>query len=178
MSNLGRVIKFTNITDTDFEFAFGGTPFLVRAKESRMFPYDLAEHGAKHLARKILINKDDALRVYNPADPTGGTGRNLCSPEEEQKLMAFIMEEEFNVEEEKPKSEADLLKERIAKLEALLLKDEKEEESTAIVVENVKGNAKDEKVYQDKAEVIAELTKRGIKFDARQNKEKLEELLK
>jgi hypothetical protein len=38
--------------------------------------------------------------------------------------------------------------------------------------------AADGNVYKDKAEVIAELTKRGIKFDARKTKANLEELLK
>lgn len=168
MSNLGRVVKFTNIDKEDFQFAFGGQPFLVKAGESVFFPYDLAEHGAKHLANKILLRGDKALSIYDPSDKSGGMGINLITEDAHQAITSKVMAEEITVEESKPKTEMELLLERVKQLEKLAVSDEKESEEKVSVSTSA---------YQDKAEVIAELNKRGIKYDARTSKENLEKLL-
>lgn len=172
MSNTGRVVRITNIDKEDFDFAFGGMPFLVKAGESRLFPFEVAEHCAKHLARKMLIRGDIAKSIYDPSDQTGGLGKCLATPEEEERLMTKIMVEEMSVEEDRPRTENEILMDRIAKLEKMLQKEDKEEVNQE-PVQPIAQNG----VYTDKAEVIAELNKRGIKFDSRQNKQNLEKLL-
>lgn len=179
MSNLGKVVKFTNITNEDFSHAFGGTPFFVKAGETMLLPFELAEHLAKHLARKILLNNDKSLKVYNPNDLTGGTGQPIWTQEEEIKKMGEIMGEVMERPLETEKTETEKLQEQIAKLnEFVVEKLGPQEASLEASLEASVTTSSSEVGYKDKADVIAELTKRGISFDARLNKSNLEKLLK
>lgn len=169
MSNEGKVVRFTNITDERFEHAFGGTPFFVEAGESKLMPWTIADHLATHLARKILLKNDASLSVYDPKDPTGGVGKPIWNADEEAKVKSKILGEIMEQAVEAEKTEVEKLQEQIKKLNEFVASKFGSEEQPKVVQEGQ---------YQDKAEVIAELEKRGIQFDARQKKEKLEELLK
>lgn len=181
--NAGRVVRFTNITDKDFSHAFGGQPFFVKAGETVMFPYDLAKHLAKHLARRIFLDADTSPTQYDPNDKTGGTGKALWDEAKEQEMMGKILGESFTEELLAPKSELEQLKEKVEALNArfnqppvveAVAGTTPSQDTSEITQSDVKANGTG---YRDKADVIAELQKRNIQFDARQTKAKLEALL-
>jgi hypothetical protein len=160
--NSNKVVKFTNVTDSDFTHAYGGQPFFVKAGETVMLPYDLADHLATHLARRIFIEKDASPAGFDPKDSTSGMGRPLWDDRAETDMKAKILGEVFEEAAPVKKSELDLLKEQVAALNQRF--------ADGPVSEN--GST-----YKDKAEVIAALQEKGIAFDARAKKADLEQLL-
>jgi hypothetical protein len=183
--NAGRVVKFTNITAKDFSHAFGGQPFFVKAGETVMFPYDLAKHLAKHLARRIFLDADTSPTQYDPQDKTGGAGRALWDDAKEQDMMGKILGDSFTEETMAPKSELEALKEKVDALNKRFNEQGTPAEAVVAAPSQDASVAPQSDVkadvaalgYKDKAEVIAELQKRNIQFDARQTKAKLEALL-
>jgi hypothetical protein len=171
--NLGKIVKFTNITSKDFTHAFGGQPFFVKAGDTVMLPYDLGHHLAKHLARRIFLDGDTSSSIYDPTDKTGGSGKVLWDDDKEAQMVAKILGETIQQEVPVAKTDVELLNEKVAELnrqfsEVLGKKAEQASEpSSADVAPNPGG-------YKDKAEVIAELKALGVAVDARQTKAALE----
>ena len=169
--NLGKVVIFTNIDDQDFEHAYNGQPFRVPAGESQHMPFDLANHLATHLARKILLKGDTGKNIFDPTDKSGGSGIKIFGETEERKLKDKILGNTYQVERPREESEVERLQREVSELNKFV-KDNvpglKAVESTPIVGDNS---------YETKADVIAKLNSLGIKFDARQNKDKLIEHL-
>lgn len=169
--NAGKVVMFTNITDKDFTHAFGGQPFFVKAGDTVPFPYDLGLHLATHLARRIFLDDDKSPHTYDPNHPDtkNGTGRPLWNEESERAMVEKILGKTFQEEVAAPPSEIELLRQKVDELSRQFSANAEDKNSVAAAT--VDGE------YKDKAEVIAELTMRGIKFDARSTKDKLIALL-
>ena len=193
--NIGKVVQFTNITDKDFTHAFGGQPFFVKAGETVMLPYDLADHLATHLSRRIYLDGDNSPTEYTEGkDRTGGMGRPLWSDEQERAMKVRILGQTFENSVAAPKSEIEELRE---KLDALASQfgtqapwqqrpseiTEAAKEAAVIEAEAEKDapigaqNTKSVLGFKDKADIIAELTSRGVPFNARLGKDKLQALL-
>lgn len=172
--NAGKVVMFTNITDKDFTHAFGGQPFFVKAGSTIPFPYDLGKHLAKHLARRIFLDNDKSPTTYDPHHPDtkNGVGAPLWNEETEQAMVNKILGQTFQEELPDKKSELQILQEQVAALNAKF-GGTKEEELPPVVAPEVAASGG----YKDKAEVIAELTTRGVQFNPRLSKDKLIALL-
>ena len=150
----------TNITDEDFTHNYGGAPFTVRAKESLSFPYVVGVHLARHLARKILISGDKGATSWDPKDPTsnGGNGTVLFTQEAEELKMKEILGEEYTVDTPAKKSEIDLLKEEIAKLNDFRKGIEEDNKDVPKISED------SELDTLDRSGLIAKVKELGIKF--------------
>lgn len=183
--NLGKVVVFTNIDDQDFEHAFGGTPFRVRAGESQHMPYDLADHLATHLARKMLLRGDTGKNIFDPTDKSGGTGSKIWGPEDEGRIKARILGDTYERERSKPETEIEALQRQIRELNQFkqdFLNDKKQPEEGSVLQAKPEENngimvspSDDPSVlaYETKADVINKMKELGLKYDARQNKEAL-----
>lgn len=147
--DLGRIVRFTNITGEDFTHLYQGQPFTVKAGESVLWPYDLGRHIAKHLARKILFTdaKPDALK----------NDRALFTGDDEKSLIEKILGEESNSPVSPQLSEVEILRKRIEELNA-----------------NKPEGAPEGRT---KADVIAEMEAKGLPVDKRMSMAKLEEQL-
>lgn len=162
--NAGKVVRVTNISDFDFTPEMGamydGRPFPLRQGESNLYPYVIGEHLARHLARQIKL-RNAPVRDDKELD---GRGKDtpLWSLADENALKATIMSDAYSEEPgAAPKTEADRLVDQANALN-----------------ENADGNkTAGGSGYKDKAEVIKELTRRQIPFNARDSKAKLEALL-
>lgn len=172
------VARFTNLSSETFTHPFGGVPHSFEPGESRLLPYPLAEHLARHLFRFMRLHADDSPTKYAKSDqPWNESGAPLWSESDEESAIGRILSEVYEEEKAKPKTEMELLNEKIEALNAFV-RGVKTEDDDITIVENVPTNPIEPVVYKDKAEVIAELTKRQIAFDARKKKLDLEELLK
>lgn len=155
--NIGKVVRVTNISNFDFTPEMGamydGRPFPLRAGESNLYPYVIGEHIARHLARQIKL-KDAPVRDASELDGRGND-QPLWSLADENALKAAIMSDSYTEEvSTTPKSAADILVDQANAL-----------------------NQQGPSSYKDKAEVIKELTRRQIPFNARDTKANLEKLL-
>ncbi len=177
-----KVVRVTNISNFDFTGELGArydsVDYTLLAGESKMYPFVLADHLATHLARQILLKK---APIRDGAQVDGkGSDRPLWDDQVIKELKSKIMTELYTEEREAPKTDADRMRAKVAELN----------KSEADVEKETGGNAKfdgtpvdttptgSEIVYQDKQEVIAALTKRGIRFDPRSTKTMLESFLK
>ena len=106
--DLGRIVRFTNITNSDFTHLYHGQSFTVKANESLLFPYDLGRHLAKHLARKIMFSDAKPEQLKND--------RALFTNEDEQSLIGKILGEESSSPVSAQLSEAELMRKRVAEL--------------------------------------------------------------
>lgn len=199
--NENRVAFFTNISDEAFAHPFGGVTYSFEPHEGKYLPYPLAEHLAKHLAYSMRLKGDTSARKFNPNDPTGGHGAVLWNDDEIKQDMTKILSQIYDEQKAKPKTEMELMQEQIDRLNEQIIGRpvvapvaviESPEASLPAVEPAIAepavplvtlGDAPTEPslpsaaTYKDKAEVIAELKKREIKFDARAKKSELEELL-
>lgn len=173
-----KVVSFHN--SEDFAFTpelgcmFDGKPIHgmtgqsgIASGEKKTLPYHVAHQLAVNLAKAAMIRKAPAT------DPAGiPTGVPLWDGKSFTNLKNSYLTDLYTEDRPAPQSESQRL---IAKVEEL----------TKFVQENItpKGESvlveksDTPKVYLDKAEVIAELEKRGIQHDKRQNKDTLEKLL-
>jgi len=161
-----KICTIKNITDFDFTpelgAMFGGRSFFVKSGETLTAPEPAAYRLAVNLAKAILVKKTPVPELGKGDDRSS---MGVWGEDDVEKLVAQIMVSTY--EEEKPRvlTETDRM---AAKIEEL----NKWKES---IEKNV--DTASPKVVSDKAEVIAELEKRGIKFDRRQTKANLEKLL-
>lgn len=173
--NAGKVVTFTNLSDSDFTHSFSGTPYFVPAGATLQFPYHLGKHLATHLSRKMLISQDKGATQYDPKDATSanGNGTVLWNEETEGKLVDRILGEVYTHEIEKPKTELELLKEKVAELNKF--------NQEFLKGNNMPSEGSEKPVdesFKDKGEIIAELKKKGLTVDARKSKASLEAQLK
>jgi len=158
-----KVVEFFNSTDFDFTPDLGAMydsrPFLVKSGEKKQYPYHVGHLLARNLAKAVLIK---GARPHDPnvANPTGAP---LWGEEGLEQLKNSFLTELYTEEKPVAESETDKLMARIAALEKLAT-----DKATPVT---------DPLTFQDKAEVIAELEKRGIAHDKRQSKSVLEALL-
>lgn len=176
-----KIVRITNISDFDFTgelgARYGGRDFFVPAGESLLAPLTVGDHLATHLARQIMLKK---APVRDGSEVDGkGSDRPLWNDQSIEELKKLILAEVY--EEEKPKV--------LSKEEELAKKVEELNKATApspdeIIDGNVDASGiiptestTSEITYKDKSQVIAELTKREVKFNARDSKANLEKLL-
>lgn len=161
-----KIVRFTNIAAFDFlpemGAMYGGIPYFVARGKSLLMPLPIGRHLAKHLARQIMLQKAPS-RTEKELDGKG-SDRKLWDARGVDELMAKIITEVYEEEAPKVLSEAEIQAKRIADLN----KGEADDGQPGI------GSPSS---YKDKAEVIAELKKREIPFDARKSKADLEKLL-
>ena len=157
-----KTVVFENIADFDFTpqmgAMYGGVGYQVNMGERKLFPWDLADHLAGALAKQMFLRKDKSLPQYDPNDKTGGLGAVLWNDESINALKAKMLGEPVLAPKEVVMTEAQKTQAKVDELNRV----EPEIATTG---------------YKDKSEVIAELQKKGIQFDARQSKATLEKLL-
>lgn len=177
-----RVVRVTNISNFDFTGELGaryhGRDFEIRKGKSLLAPYPVGKHLAKHLARQILLKKAP-IRDGKETDGKG-TDRPLWDDKIIGELIAKIMTEAYTEEKPEAVSETDKMVEKVRQLNKSEKEVEREQSGgnapfNGTVDENP-GTA-GEITYKDKSQVIAELAKRGIKFNARDTRANLESLL-
>lgn len=159
-----KICTIKNIADFDFTpelgAMFGGRPFFVKAGEELTAPEPAAYRLAVNLAKAIL-NKRIPMPELGKGDDRSSLG--VYGDEQIEALVAQIMVSSFQEEKQPTLSEADRI---AAKVEELMkFKTQMEEKESA------------KSDFNDKAEVIAELEKREVKFDRRKSKAELEKLL-
>ena len=178
-----KIVRITNISDFDFTgelgARFGGRDFFVPSGGSLLVPLTIGDHLAMHLARQILIRRAP-IRDINQVDGRG-SDRPLWDDSIISELKSKIMVEVYEEEKLAPQTEADRLAAKVAELNKVTAPDPvtppvggNVDASGIVPVEDSPRTAI---TYKDKAEVIAELAKKGVTFDARASKSKLEELL-
>jgi len=186
-----KVVEFFNSTNFDFTPELGamydGRPLFVGTGERRQFPYHVGHRLAVNLAKAVLI-KGAPLHDPNATNPVGTP---LWGDEKVKALENSFLKELYTEEKPIAMSQTDLLMAKVEKMQKDFeaLQRAKSSDAPKEVVKSIqelvapeltpKPEAKVEapKTYLDKSEVIAELTKRNIKFDARQSKVNLEKLL-
>jgi len=179
-----KIVRITNISDFDFTSElgarFGGRDFFVPAGGSLLTPLTVGDHLATHLARQILIKKAPT-RDGSQIDGKG-SDRPLWDDAIIAELKAKIMVEVYEEEKQNPKTEAERMADKVIELNKVVAPEPvptvvggNTDASGVVPVDDNVGSAL---TYQDKGQVIEELQKRGIAFDARVGKSKLEELLK
>lgn len=179
-----KVVSFHNSTDFGFlpemGCMFDGRPINgkngspgIDAGETVVLPYHIAHRLAVNLAKVALTKTAPAV------DPAGiPTGVPLWDTVKLDALKNSYLTDLYTEAKPTKLSEVDKL---MAKVEELnRWKEETEKKSATQVTEaaiTVSPTTTEPKKYQDKAEVLAELDKRGIKHDKRSNKDNLEKLL-
>lgn len=171
-----RIVRITNISDFDFTgdlgARYGGRDFSVPAGKSLLTPFTVGDHLATHLARQIML-KNAPIRDAKELDGKG-SDRPLWDEARVAELKSKIMKDVYEEERVNPTSEADKMAEKIAELNKVLPVEEGGNADASVIEMTESGS---DFVYQDKAQIIAELKKREISFDPRLGKNKLEALL-
>jgi len=174
-----KVVTLNNKTDFDFTpeigamydgrpiFGISGEP-CIKAGESVVLPYHVGNLLATNLAKAVMVRKAPTT------DPSGiPTGVPLWDENSFKTIKASFLTELYTEAKPTPMTETDRLMAKVAELQSFVEKNigpvEKKEDELNIPTNTT--------TYSDKADVIAELTKRGIKFDARKSKSELEKLI-
>lgn len=176
-----KIVRITNISDFDFTgelgARYGGRDFFIPAGGSLLTPLTVGDHLATHLARQILIRKAptrDAGQIDGK-----GSDRPLWDDSVISELKAKIMVEVYEEDKKAPLTEAERMAQKVADLNKAVPPEPKTTggnvDASGIVP--VEDSANSAIVYKDKAQVIEELKKKGVSFDARASKDKLENLL-
>jgi hypothetical protein len=162
-----KICTIKNIADFDFTpelgAQFGGRPFFVKAGETLIAPEPAAYRLAVNLAKAMLV-KQSPLPTIGNGDDRSSLG--TWSEEDVEKLIASIMVSSAQEEKAPVLTESDRI---AAKIDELNKWKESMEEKIS--------NNEIQTTTSDKADVIAELEKKNIKFDRRQTKASLEKLL-
>lgn len=176
-----KVVRIKNISDFDFTgelgARYGGRDFFIPAGKSLLMPLTVGDHLATHLARQIMLRRAPGR---TPEEMDGkGSVLPLWNEQAVEDLKKQIIEEVYEEERKPVQSEADRIHAKVAELnksEAEVEKENGGNVSAAGIVPTDEPSAPI--VYQDKAEVIAALKAKGVTFDARAGKDKLEALLR
>lgn len=176
-----KIVRITNISDFDFTgelgARFGGRDFFVPAGGSILTPLTVGDHLATHLARQILIRKAP-IRDAGQIDGKG-SDRPLWDDAVIAELKSKIMVEIYEEEKKAPMTEGERMAKKVEELNKVVAPVEEKggnvDASTIVPVDDSTGSTI---AYKDKAQIIDELRKKGVSFDARASKDKLEELLK
>ncbi len=180
-----KVVEFFNSTNFDFTpelgAMFDGRALFVGSGEKKQFPYHIGHRLAENLAKAVLIK---GAPLHDPAS-LNPVGTPLWGDEGVRKIKNSFLTELYTDEKPIAQTETDRLMARVAQLEELFAKKQAvevaegkfEKPAVQTVQEIVAPSLSKPKSYQDKAEVIAELEKKGIAHDKRQSKAALEKLL-
>lgn len=183
-----KVVTFVNKTDFAFTPEMGcmydGRPIFgisgasgIQPGESIILPYHVGNLLAQNLA-KAAIN-----RQAPSVDPAGiPTGVPLWNSEQLATRKASFLQEMYSEEKPLAMSETDRLMAKVEEYKAMVDKlipkvEQPPSDNDHVAPGATQFPAPNGTTYQDKADVIAELNKRAIKFDARKSKAELEKLL-
>ena len=183
-----KVVTFKNGSDFDFTPMLGcmydGRPIFgtsgasVEIGESVVLPYHVGNLVAKNLAKAVLNGQAPAV------DPKGNpVGTPLWSETSLLELKQSFITDMYTEEKPVAVTETDRLMAKVeeykAMVDKLIPESEKEDapKEDDKTDEPPKEDAPKKVEYSDKAEVIAELNKREISFNARLSKANLEKLL-
>lgn len=160
-----KVVEFHNSTNFDFTPELGAMydsrPFFVGSGEKKQYPYHVGHLLARNLAKAVLMK---GAPEHNP-NAINPVGTPLWGDDALANLKNSFLRELYVEENPVTMSETDKLMAKVAELERLFKEKSPKEETTSPTS------------FQDKAEVIAELEKRGITHDKRSTKATLETLL-
>lgn len=175
-----KIVRVTNISNFDFTgelgARYGGRDFVILAGKSLLVPFTLGDHLAKHLAQAILI-KGAPVRDASQTDGKG-SDRPLWDDASITILKGKIMSEVYEEEAKPALSEPDRMAAKVRELNKVMPPEETNGGNTEVSgLVQADDGAGTTVTYKDKADVIAELNKRGVKFDARSSKVTLEGLL-
>lgn len=182
-----KVVEFHNSTDFDFTpemgcmydsrpiFGISGRPGIA-AGERMSLPYHIGHRLAMNLAKQTMIKRAPAI---DPKDnPTGSV---LWNDDSIKALKDTFITELYTEDKPIGMSETDVLMKKVEELKKFVQENIPAKPSFAETPtdtsESVTKTTQEGSIYKDKAEVIAELTKRGIQFNARDSKATLEKLL-
>lgn len=175
-----RVVTFHNSTTFGFTPEMGcmydGRPINgqtgapgIDAGETIILPYHVARLLSINLAKRVL-NTSQAATVDAAGIPTGVP---IWSDTRLEELAKSYISDLYTESKPVAQSQTDILMAKVEELQKF--RDELLAQHRPQVAQPEAPSAP--QGYQDKAEVIAELEKRGITHDKRQNKETLEKLL-
>lgn len=177
-----KVVSFRNSEEFDFTpdmgcmydgrsiNGSGENPGIAKG-ETKTLPYHVGHRLAINLAKMAMIRRA-------PAVDTAGipTGVPIWDEPKMTALATSYLTDLYSEEKPLAKTETDILMEKVEKYTSLVEKLLPKKEETIEPKEESETPTAPKK-YQDKAEVIEELKKKGIKYDARQTKDALEKLL-
>lgn len=189
-----KVVTFTN--KSDFVFTpdlgcmydsrpiFGKSGTSIEIDESVQLPYHVGNLLAKNLAKAVMNSAA-------PAEDAKGipTGVPLWDEDALEKKQASYITVMYSEDKPTAMSETDKLMAKVEEYKALVDKVLPESEREKLndtpakdveegeVATETEPKTTEPATYSDKADVIAELEKRNIKFDARKSKAVLEKLL-
>lgn len=188
-----KVVELTNSTDFTFTPEMGcmydGKPIFgitgapgINAGESMKLPYHVGHRLAVNLAKVVMTRRAPTV------DPAGiPTGVPLWSADGLEKLKTSFLTDLYTEAKPIAQTETQRLLAKVEELnkwkegieaERTAKPNEQKVESGVLIKPSVPEVSPSQSTgYADKADVIAELNKRGIKFDARQNKSNLEKLI-
>lgn len=175
-----RVVELLNSTDFDFtpemgcmydsRPIFGISGFAgIKAGEKISLPFHIGKQLAKNLAKAALIRN---APVADPKD-NNPVGAPLWNDEKLEALTRSFLTDLYTNEKPVAMSETDRLIKQVEELNKLV----RDNLPNVAATEPEAGTEEAGSVYKDKAEVIAELAKRGITHNPRDSKVKLEKLL-
>ncbi len=177
-----KVVEFHNSTDFDFTpelgAMFDGRALFVSAGERRQFPYHIGHRLAVNLAKAVMIK---GAPKHNPND-LNPTGHALWDDVGLEKTAKSFLTNLYEEERPVAVTETDRLMARVADLEKAFKTKAPEAQTIPSAgevrtEEATKVADSEPKVYADKAEIIAELEKRGIAHNKRMSKAELQKLL-
>jgi len=174
-----KIVRITNISNFDFTgelgARYGGRDFFIPAGGSLLAPLTVGDHLATHLARQILL-KGAPVRDAKELDGKG-SDRPLWDDTKIAEIKLQIMAEVYEEEAKATTSEADRMALKVAELNKVIPKEPElggnVDASDIVPTDETSGAI----TYKDKSQVIAELAKRGVTFNARDSRAKLEALL-
>lgn len=182
-----KVVDFTNKTSFDFTHEMGcmfdSRPLFgisagtngIKAGESVKLPYHVGHRLATNLAKAVMT------RQAPTTDQAGiPTGVPLWDDAKLEALKSTFIAELYTEARPIAETEVDRLMKKVAELNKLVMDNIKAPAAT--IAPATAGTPKAEDggnvpVYQDKSEVIAELSRRQISHDPRSSKEELQKLL-
>lgn len=175
-----QVVSFHNSTDFGFTPEMGcmydgrpingknGSPG-IDPGETIVLPYHIGRLLAKNLAKRVF-NTSPAATVDEKGIPTG---KAIWNETQLQELADSYITEMYSESKPVAQSETDKLMAKVEEYKSMVEK-LLPKAAEPVVVQAV---ASTSQTFADKQEVIAELEKRGVKFDRRQTKSNLEKLL-
>jgi hypothetical protein len=156
-----QVVYIKNISDKDFTHPYAGIPYTLEVGTTRAYPYPIAMHLAKHLAMRIIRAEKTKQGKVGGKDEHGRT-INIYSNTDVQATLDKIVQKKIAQDLPAVQTEGERMKQKTEDMQKQFPGE----------TEAPKVDAPEKKEVP-KAEIIAELKKRGVKFNAREGKEEL-----
>lgn len=147
----------------------------IGAGETVTLPYHIGHRLATNLAKIVMVKGNSGIPQLDAMGQP--IVKAIWNETELERLKNSFLTELYSEVKPATMSETDKLMAKVEEYKAMVDTLIKKDEVIATNVEDNTTNVGLSSTYLDKAEVIAELTKRNIKFDARKNKAELEKLI-